>query len=177
MNGKKLIVINLIGGPGCGKSTIAAGVFNRLKKRGVECELVTEFAKDKVWDESYKILSDQIYVFGKQQHRIYRLNDKVDIAITDSPLPLSIIYDQSKSPELKSLVLKVFKEYENHNFYIMRNVDYVEEGRCQNEEEAKGVDKECLKLLDDEGIHYERYLSTEAEDEIIKYLQKNNIIY
>jgi len=177
MTDKKLVVINLMGGPGCGKSTIAAGVFSKLKKRGVECELVTEFAKDKVWDESYKILSDQIYVFGKQQHKIYRLNGKVDIAITDSPLLFSIVYDQSNSQELRNLVLKVFNEYDNHNFYIMRNVDYVEEGRCQNEQEAKDVDNVCLKLLNDEHIPYEKCLSTEAEDEIIKYLQKNKIIF
>jgi len=172
----KLVVINLMGGPGCGKSTIAAGLFSKLKKMGIECELVTEFAKDKVWDENYKILSDQIYVFGKQQHRLYRLNGKVDIAITDSPLLLSIIYDQSKSPELRSLAMQVFRSYDNHVFYINRNVSYVDEGRCQNADEAKEIDIICKTLMQEENIKYEETTSTEAEEYIINHLKENGII-
>ena len=42
-----LIVINLCGSPGAGKSTGAAYVFSQLKMAGVNAELVTEFAKDK----------------------------------------------------------------------------------------------------------------------------------
>ena len=44
-------VINLFGGPGCGKSTTAADLFARMKLRGLSVELVTEYAKDVVWDE------------------------------------------------------------------------------------------------------------------------------
>lgn len=49
-NYKKPLVINLFGAPGAGKSTGAAIVFAELKKRGVNAELVTEFAKDKTWE-------------------------------------------------------------------------------------------------------------------------------
>ena len=58
-------IINLFGGPGCGKSTTASGIFYELKKRGYECELSPEFAKDKVWEDSLRTLDDQIYIFGK----------------------------------------------------------------------------------------------------------------
>jgi hypothetical protein len=34
-------VINLFAGPGCGKSTLAAGIFSLLKFHGVLVELVT----------------------------------------------------------------------------------------------------------------------------------------
>lgn len=39
---EKLKVINLIAGPGAGKSTTAAGVFSRLKFNDINCELVTD---------------------------------------------------------------------------------------------------------------------------------------
>lgn len=42
------IVVNLFGVPGAGKSTGAAYIFYRLKINGINAELVTEFAKDKV---------------------------------------------------------------------------------------------------------------------------------
>ena len=45
---KHTIVVNLIGGPGSGKSTTAAGLFYNLKKLGINCEMALEYAKDKV---------------------------------------------------------------------------------------------------------------------------------
>lgn len=42
-----MYVINLFGQPGAGKSTGAAYIFSQLKLRGINAELVTEFAKDK----------------------------------------------------------------------------------------------------------------------------------
>ena len=52
------IYICLYASPSSGKSTMAANVFSKLKMFGVNCELVTEFAKDLVWDNSMIELSD-----------------------------------------------------------------------------------------------------------------------
>ena len=62
---KKTITVSLFGPPGAGKSTLAAYVFAKLKMMGVNCELVTEFAKDKVWEKNNEALSNQIYIFAK----------------------------------------------------------------------------------------------------------------
>ena len=70
--GRKTIVCNLFGPPGAGKSTLAAYVFAKLKMMGVNCELVTEFAKDKVWEKNNEALSNQIYIFAKQYYRMSR---------------------------------------------------------------------------------------------------------
>lgn len=43
-----MILINLFGAPGTGKSTGAAYIFSQLKMKGINAELVTEFAKDKL---------------------------------------------------------------------------------------------------------------------------------
>lgn len=42
-----MLIINLFGAPGAGKSTGAAYVFSQLKAAGVNAELVTEFAKER----------------------------------------------------------------------------------------------------------------------------------
>lgn len=68
-------VINLFAGPGSGKSTTCAGVFSKLKLAGVNCEMALEYAKDKVWEQSFHTLDNQIYIFGKQLHRLWRLKE------------------------------------------------------------------------------------------------------
>ena len=83
-------VVNLIGGPGTGKSVTAASLFAKLKKQGINCEYVTEFAKDLVWSERFPEMKDQIYIFGKSYHKLWKLDGKVDVAILDSPLILSL---------------------------------------------------------------------------------------
>ena len=41
----KTIVINLIGSPGTGKSTLASELFSKMKWQGYDVELVSEYAK------------------------------------------------------------------------------------------------------------------------------------
>ena len=148
------IVINLFAGPGVGKSTTAARIFAELKLMGVNCEMALEFAKDKVWEESFKTMDDQIYIFGKQFHKIWRLKDKVDVIITDSPLPISIVYDKENSQAFHTLIMEQFNKFTNFNFLLERGDEYQTEGRVQTEEEAKEVDKTVKRVLDDNGINY-----------------------
>ena len=83
-------IINLIGEPSAGKSTIAAELFAKMKKAGYNVELVTEYAKDMVWENRNEMFSHQDYIFAKQNRRLARLNGKVDYVITDAPLILSL---------------------------------------------------------------------------------------
>ena len=74
---KNTLIVNLFAGPGTGKSTVCAQLFSELKWDGISCEMALEFAKDKVWEESYSVLENQTYIFGKQLHRITRKNKRV----------------------------------------------------------------------------------------------------
>ena len=140
MENNKVIVINLMGGPGSGKSTAASGIFYRLKKMGVNCELALEFAKDKVWEEAFRTMDDQIYIFAKQYHKLWRLRDKVDVIITDSPMLVAIFYNKTPSKYFNNFVIEQFNSFDNMTYFIERPDHYQQSGRIQNEEESKEID-------------------------------------
>ncbi len=171
---KKTLVINLFGGPGVGKSTLCAFVFAKLKILGIECEMATEYAKDMVWEESYKKLENQIYIFGKQHARVHRLLGKVDVVITDSPLLNSIVYDKTDNIALKKLVISEFWKLNTLNFYINRKLDYEENGRVQTLKEAIEVDNAYLKLIKDNDIEYSIIEPGDIDTVIKKTLSKIN---
>lgn len=153
---KKPIVVNLFAGPGAGKSTAAAYIFSQLKMKGVNCELITEFAKDKTWEKNYSALRCQEYVFGKQSYKMDRCRDQVDVIITDSPLPLGIFYNQNPvlGRHYESLVMDVFNTYDNLNFFINRKKPYNPVGRNQTEEEAKEIDERIKTFCQQHDISY-----------------------
>ena len=153
---KKPIVVNLFAGPGAGKSTAAAYIFSQLKMKGINCELITEFAKDKTWEKNYSALRCQEYVFGKQSYKMDRCRDQVDVIITDSPLPLGIFYNQNPvlGRHYESLVMDVFNTYDNLNFFINRKKPYNPVGRNQTEEEAKEIDDRIKTFCQEHDISY-----------------------
>ena len=173
----KTIVINLFGGPGSGKSTTASGLFNKLKKRGVNCEYVQEYAKDLVWGENLKTLDNQIHIYGEQHNRIFRLKGKVDIIITDSPPVMGMVYcDWSKtSPILKQLACAEHHrdDVNTLNFFIIRDKPYNPKGRTQTDDEAKIVDDKVRGLLSDFKIDYTEIIGdTMVEENILNEIVK-----
>ena len=163
-----MLVVNLYGGPGTGKSTTAAGVFSKLKMAGVNAELVTEYAKDKVWDKHLSILDNQIYIFGKQYHRLFRLLNQVDVVVTDSPLLNSIVYNQREyKTELDTLVLKVMRSFNNLDIFLNRVKEYNPKGRVQDEDGAKMIDIAIINMLEEHRIDfYSRNADKVAVDNI-----------
>lgn len=128
-------VINLFGNPGSGKSTIAAYLYSELKARGMEVELVTETAKDLVWDEDWKRLSNQMYVFSTQLHRVDRLIGKVEYVITDSPILLQIGYYKERHlpapKQFKKLCMAYNRRYNNINIWLKNNKKVSQVGRAE----------------------------------------------
>lgn len=166
-----MVLINLYGAPGAGKSTGAAYVFSKLKMNGINAELVTEFAKDKVWEESKEVFKNQAYIFGKQYFRISRCEDKVDVIVTDSPLLLSIIYNNSKvlGEDFNKVVRNVSNSYKSLNYFINRVKEYNPEGRFQTEEESNELSEDIRDfLLKNDVDFYEVDGETKGYDEIVK---------
>lgn len=153
---KKPIVVNLFGAPGAGKSTGAAYIFSELKQKGINAELVTEFAKDKTWEGNTLALSCQEYVFGKQSYRLARCRDDVDVIVTDSPLPLAIVYNTNPAlgKDFNNVVLGVFETYRNLNYYITRVKEYNPKGRNQTAAESDALGCDIQSMLNTYRIDY-----------------------
>jgi hypothetical protein len=174
----RMKVINLYGGPGTGKSTSTAGVFNIMKKKGIKVELITEYAKDVVYQESFFKLKDQLYIFTKQHHNVWKIRNKVDYAVVDSPLLLSLHYFQENDiydeDLFKSFVFDVFNKYDNINIFLERDHTvhpYQEYGRTQSKEEAEDIDTNLLKILDEYNIPYVKMkIHDDIEKEIVDYV-------
>ena len=163
------LVVNLFAGPGAGKSTTAAGVFFELKTRGINCEIAAEFAKDLTWEERHRTFTDQIYIFGKQYHRIFRLLGQVAVIITDSPLLLTPVYDLEKRATLEKLVLEEHNKMWTYNAFLKRKKPFNPKGRIHGEEHAKDIDYAVAEMLFKHEIPFETFDgTTDGKDAIVK---------
>ena len=150
------IVVNIFGGPGAGKSTTAARIFSHLKENGYKCELVTEYAKDVTWEEAFNKLNNQLYIFAKQNHRIWRVSDKVDVIITDSPLILSLVYGgDTISQNLKNLIVEEYTKFPYLSVYLERFAKYEKVGRTQTKKQAEKVDKNITDTFKNIGLEFD----------------------
>lgn len=153
---KNTLLVNLYAGPGAGKSCGAAYIFAKLKMFGIDCELVTEYAKDRVWQGDQFVLQHcQLYVTGKQCLKVARLLGKVDVIVTDSPIAIGAMYTDEKP--YQDVCLYEAKKYKNtFNIFVDRRKDYNPNGRNQTEDEARNIDQRILDFLDSNGIEYTR---------------------
>lgn len=164
---RDLKVVNIFGGPGTGKSTTAAYLFHELKCAGADVELVTEYAKDMVWEKRTNILSDQVYIAAKQNRRMERLVDQgIDVAITDSPLIMGCMYRPvDYFTFFEPLVAEIFKSYPNSlNLYLNRGFEYNPVGRYQTADEAMEIDQQIIILLKLHDIPIHHSINVERPD-------------
>lgn len=149
--GRPPLVINLLGGPGAGKSTLAALLFGELRTRGASAELVAEFPKDLIWQGRHRDVSNQIMVLGEQWHRVERLAGKVDIVVTDSPTLLSAIYLPKSMPaELGNVALWCHRMFPSLNVFVQRPpaARYENGGRLHDEAAALRYDALILEACE-----------------------------
>ena len=70
------IVINLFGEPSAGKSTCAMDITAQLKRHGINAEYVSEFAKDKVYENNGEVLNTRNIYLANNHSRWVELRIK-----------------------------------------------------------------------------------------------------
>jgi len=139
-----MLIINLWGGPGAGKTTVAAEVFVYLRKHTTaNVELTNEFATDLCFERAKENLKDQVYLLGNQWHRLWRLEQlRVDVAICDSPLSLGTAYQRVDNllyqVELEALSQQLGQVYQTINIMVHRDI-YAEGGFKGNKKKRNEI--------------------------------------
>lgn len=155
-------VINLLGSPSTGKSTLACELFAKMKYQGYNVELVREVAKELAWEGRVPTAFDQMYIIGEQIKRESSLYGKVDYIITDSPIILGGFYMEYNHKE--KFMTPMIKEFYNFsqtqnimflNYFLSRTQEYCPKGRFQTEEEAKLIDT-ALEIYVAEHLGYDK---------------------
>jgi len=174
-------IINLFGGPGIGKSSIAAGITYKLKKKHITCDNPYEFPKSLAWDENHSAIQDQLYVLANQHRGIVKSFGKVDYIVLDSPILLSLVYrgvynateypsTLYQSEYFDELVLDMHSKYDNINILLQRSEgNHNEKERYQSLDESKKLDYEIEKVLFDNFIPYR---SVEVNDKTVNNILK-----
>lgn len=148
-------VIQLFGGPGAGKSTVAAYLYYRFKKAGFRAELVGEAAREIIYNSdpgvtAPQLIDNQLLLSGLQYERLLRLkHHEIEVAISDSPLVQGVLYaPQEQQHELHALLGSFTRGFNNTNVFIERELGrYDKESRAQTEAEAVLLDVKTKELL------------------------------
>lgn len=149
----KKLIINLFGGPGCGKSTVCAGLFFELKLLGYNTEMAREYAKDLVYTAKLEN-TPQKHITQTQIDRQFTLMDYgVDVIITDAPIKVAFYYGEKETGSWGVDWWNFYLDYIERSGYRMIDVklnrvnEFKTHGRIQNESEAIQIDKEMDRLF------------------------------
>jgi hypothetical protein len=159
----KPLIIELLAGPGAGKSTTALGLSYYFKLAGVNIEYLSEYAKDLTWRGDNHTLALQPYVTVKQLRNMYDLcREESDLKaiITDTSILLAMVYPGFASSDKFNEWIKETRQYfDFKTIYLVRNTDkhqYNPKGRRQTSQQATEKDDEVLQMLLEHNIEFQK---------------------
>jgi ABC-type dipeptide/oligopeptide/nickel transport system ATPase component len=154
-------VINIIGGPGCGKSMFSAAIVLFLHLHGKTVETIPDHAKALVWQHNFEVLKNQYFIAQRQFEMLNLLDGQVQFLMTEGSLPQVLYYNEAYEPNIcdvaktRAQILEWHRMHDNINILVERGEKrYVRAGRFQEEEQARQVDRGLRELMDREGIAY-----------------------
>lgn len=176
-----MIIVNLFGGPGAGKTTLAYYLAYRFKQVGFRAELVGEAAREIIYDRNNpkesgtaaQLIDNQLLISGLQAERIKRLERHgIEVAIADSPLKMGLLY--VKEHDMRGALqaaIEAFNKNCQHqiNVFVQRTPGkYDKESRAQSEEQAMQLDKDIINL----NVGLDWFCGWGAEAELFFFLEE-----
>ncbi len=154
-------VINIIGGPGSGKSLIAAAIILYLHLHQKTVEAIPDYAKSLVWQQNHEVLKNQYFIAQRQFEMLNLLDGQVQYLITECALPQVLYYNENYADNIcdiaktRAQILAWYGQHDNVNIFVERgDKKYVHTGRFQDEEQACAIDRGLHALLEREGLPF-----------------------
>lgn len=178
----KCYLINIIGAPGVGKSTISALLFAYMKMRGYVVEYVQEYVKKLVWTRDFDSINNQYYLSKKTFETLDQIvsSGSIKYCISDGPLLHGLVYNQqnvhntSNIEKTEKFILECIGKFNNINIYLERvpGRQYETAGRIHTEDESIEVGNLLKDLLERNGMEYVSFAADPANvDKIIDYIE------
>ncbi len=170
--------VNLYAGPGVGKSVTAARLYAELKLRGVHAELVSEYAKELVY---LGILEQKAQedILKEQLRRQGLLQGQALVVVTDSPVPMSLVYakrlvgDPVTMSRLRSLLEEGTNGWLNLDVLLNRDLSkgFETEGRGQTAAESMLVHRQISHFLCQHSPRHIELTVETALDALVSHVQ------
>jgi len=124
-----MLLVNFVGAPGAGKSTLMAGTYFEMKVAGWDVECIHEVSKERILENDQFSLSNEILMFAEKLRRALRLKN-IDVALTDCSLRQSAYYAKGQFGALGETFFRDVSEgFDNIYVIVERNHAYVPQGR------------------------------------------------
>ena len=166
------LLVSCYGPPGVGKTTAATMIFSELKKRHVDVDLVTDFAKDMIIQGNVLAMQNQLYVWASQLYRNRCAYERATITITDTPVMLGAIYNTRSTTHFFNVALEEYHRFNNYNLMIPRNADieYSMFGRVHNEDQSIQLGHDIDAMMETAEIPHRIFYEEELPDIIDEIL-------
>jgi hypothetical protein len=158
----KTHVVNLIGGPGVGKTTMAHLLVYLASIKHVSAAFVPEYVKSWALESRPFRPYDELYFLGKQARYESIHYGRSELIVTDKPLVMDVMYARKFSPQLAGAVeqsvtsLMAMAEQElgvrYANVVLKRVHPYQTHGRYQDEAGAREMDVDMVGILKELGM-------------------------
>jgi predicted ATPase len=168
--------INLWGGPGAGKSTMAAYLYAELKAIGFKVEFSQENFKPWAYQGRKASGYDDLLLFAQQLHaeEVY-LRNGVDYVVVDCPPLMCCVYNKSRVPchaDLVNIAMGYEEAYKSINIFLEREQVYQEHGRIHSSDEAKVIDHEMrINYLVRYNLEHRSFRMTDREA-VLNYVRE-----
>lgn len=157
------LVINTVGEPGSGKTTLSFWLCQSLKRAGIVTEFVPEVVKYECFEAAgrARVTSGRYdFRYLRQQHRLFRpLLGNVEVVVNDGAFELSYFYGQRRiAPDRLPLFRQQVDDLREQTrrmtetWFVMpkRQHPYEPDGRNETEAQALEVRRELSRFLADE---------------------------
>lgn len=160
-NAKTTLVINIFGGLGSGKTSLALQIQNSLIQSGYSAIYVDEYAKteaqtrakdDDLFDGS---INSQLKILQEQTKLLDENIGKYDFVITDAPIMLNHLFLKQPNDRYREFTKALSMQYENFNFALRRpeGYKYSEIGRVHDLMGARDIESKIKAYAQDNKIY------------------------